>query len=174
MIMGLLTGFGGCLLYLSAIGIAFFLIGRILPKKWFCANRFPYRSFRFEHEGKIYNRLKIRTWQNKVPDMSRIFSGLMPPKKLTYHTLEKLPLLIQETSVAECIHLLLCFAGLYCIRIWNGYGGVVISILYFLGNVPFILIQRYNRPRLQQLLQKQFRNNDAAGAKSGKGNERNK
>ena len=52
---------------------------------------------------------------------------------------------------AECIHLLLPLAGLYCLRLWPGAGGIVVTLLYFLGNLPFVLIQRYNRPRLQRL-----------------------
>ena len=53
--------------------------------------------------------------------------------------------------MAECIHLLLPLAGLYCLRLWPGAGGVIVALLYFLGNLPFVLIQRYNRPRLQRL-----------------------
>ena len=33
--------------------------------------------------------------------------------------------------------------------------GLIASILYALGNLPFVLIQRYNRPRFRMLLERQ-------------------
>ena len=58
-----------------------------------------------------------------------------------------------ETCVAELTHALLCIAGLALLWLWPGTGGIVLFALYvLLGNIPFILIQRYNRPRLQKLL----------------------
>lgn len=140
-----------CILYLAAIGVASFFIGRLLPKSWLHEDRFPFRPFAFERQGKLYEKLKIKSWQNKLPDMSRLFTRFMPAKKLNADTLRDLPLMIKETCVAEFIHLLLPLAGLYCLRLWPGAGGVIVTLLYFLGNLPFVLIQRYNRPRLQRL-----------------------
>ncbi|MDO5412622.1 MAG: glycosyl-4,4'-diaponeurosporenoate acyltransferase [bacterium] len=140
-----------CILYLTAIGAASFVIGRLLPKSWLHEDRFPFRPFAFERQGKRYEKLRIKSWQNKLPDMSRLFKHLMPAKKMNGDTLRDLPLMIKETCVAECIHLLLPLAGLYCLRLWPGAGGIVVTLLYFLGNLPFVLIQRYNRPRLQRL-----------------------
>lgn len=140
-----------CILYLAAIGAASFVVGRLLPKAWLHEDRFPFRPFVFEQQGKLYEKLKIKSWQNKLPDMSRLFTHLMPAKKMNAETLRDLPLMIQETCVAELIHLLLPLAGLYCLRLWPGPGGITVTILYFLGNLPFALIQRYNRPRLRRL-----------------------
>lgn len=147
-------GFLKCACYLALIGVLAFLAGRIVPKRWFHAELFPYRPLPFEDEGRFYNRFKIRAWQNKVPDMSKIFPGLLPPKSLSGNFKERLPLMLQETCVAELTHALLCLAGLYCIALWPGAGGAVIAVLnVFLFNMPFILIQRYNRPRLMKLYQ---------------------
>lgn len=60
--------------------------------------------------------------------------------------------MIQETCIAEWVHGLLIVLGFGCIWIWDGMGGWIISVLYALGNLPYILIQRYNRPRLVKLL----------------------
>lgn len=143
-----------CIIYLIVTGIISFVLGRILPKAWFKEETIPFRLFSFEKEGKIYKKIGIHKWQNKVPDMSRIFKNIMPAKKMEKDLQNKLPRMIQETCVAEFIHLLLCFLGLYCIRLWDGIGGYMIAILNILGNLPFILIQRYNRPRLLYLKRK--------------------
>lgn len=154
-----------CALYLAAAGAAAFLLGRLLPKRWFRGDAFPYRCS--PKEQKLFLALRVKEWQSRVPDMSRILPGLMPAKKLTAETFSDLPRMIQETCVAEFIHTLLSVTGLACLAIWPGVGGIAVTVVYvLLGNLPFIIIQRYNRPRLQRLLtlqqQKQERKNTHA------------
>ena len=128
-----MTSFLHCALYLAATGIGAFFLGRLLPKTWFRGDAFPYRCYPFEQ--KLFRVLHIKDWQSRVPDMSRILPGLMPDKKLTAETFSDLPRMI-----------------------WQGIGGVLVTAVYILlGNLPFILIQRYNRPRLQRLLALQRR-----------------
>lgn len=155
-------GFAKCFLYLFLLGAVSFFTGRLLPKRWFRADRFPYRSFRFEKNGRIYEKLHIRKWQNKVPDMSRIFPKMTPAKRLEGDLQHHLPRMLQETCVAELIHCLNCVAGLYCLKLYPGIGGVIVVLLYvFVFNLPFVLIQRYNRPRLIRLAKRVFRNGTA-------------
>lgn len=64
-------GFWKCVIYMAALGVLSFVIGRLLPKSWFHADRFPYKTAACE--PKIYQALRVKSWQGKVPDMSRIF-----------------------------------------------------------------------------------------------------
>lgn len=150
-----MMGLVKCLLYLAFIGASSFILGRLLPKRLFDGDRFPFRPFRWERDGAVYNRLGVRKWKDKVPDMSAILPKLMPSKKLpgdlTSPALERM---IQETCVAEWIHGLLCVLGFGCVLIWRGPWGWVAFALYALGNLPDIIIQRYNRPKLRRILQK--------------------
>ena len=43
-------------------------------------------------------------------------------------------------------------AGFACAGIWPGAGGIIVSALFAIGNVPYIIIQRSNRPRLARIL----------------------
>ena len=143
-------GFWRCCVYYAALGAAFFFFGRLLPKRWFHGDRFPFRCS--PKEAKLYRLLRVHDWQDKVPDMSRIVPKLIPAKRLTGSYRAQLPRMIQETCVAELTHVLLSVCGLYALRLWPGADGVLITAVYILfGNVPFIIIQRYNRPRLQRL-----------------------
>ena len=145
-------GFLKCFWYLITTGILAFFVGRILPKKWFRPDMFPYKTLRFEDSGRFYEKFGIRKWQNKVPDMSKILPFMMPPKKLTGNYKERLPRMLQETCVAEMIHITNCIAGLYCLKLYPGVGGIIVYLIYvFLLNLPFVIIQRYNRPRLLKL-----------------------
>lgn len=148
-------GFIRCAIYFALTGVIGFLAGRIIPKKWLRPRQGIFRCFPFEKDGKIYEKLGIRYWQNKLPDMSRILPFMMPAKKLGHNFYERLPEMICETCIAELIHALLCLSGLYCLKLWPGAGGIIAAIVYILlFNLPFILIQRYNRPRLIRLQQR--------------------
>ena len=143
-----------CIGYLAAVGIVSFLIGRLLPDSWILEDCPVFRCFDWEKGGSVYNAFRIRKWQNRVPDMSKIFPKAMLEKKVTRNIRQDLPLMIRETCIAEFIHVLLCVAGLWCMVIWPGFGGFLMAFLYTLGNLPFIMIQRYNRPRLRALAEK--------------------
>jgi len=144
-----------CTVYLAVTGLTGCLTGRIIPEKWIDPQKGLYRCCAFERNGKLYEKIGIHRWHNLVPNMSRILPFMMPAKNLKGNWMERLPLMIHETCVAELIHWLLCISGLYCLHLWPGTGGVLIVIFYILVlNLPYILIQRYNRPRLLLLLQK--------------------
>ncbi len=64
--------------------------------------------------------------------------------------------LVQETCVAECVHwaLTLLSAGIFFFLWRSGWAALLWLVYNVLGNVSFIVIQRYNRPRLQKLAEK--------------------
>ena len=71
-----------CGIYLAVTGILSFFLGRCLRPERRDWNRFPYLLYACEKDGTIYRKIGIHHWQNKVPDMSKIFPGMMPPKRL--------------------------------------------------------------------------------------------
>ena len=138
----------GCLVYIASVGIVAFVAGRLIPRDILDENNFPFRPFEFEVGGRIYERIGIKSWMNRLPDMSRIFPRLMPTKKLDAKLIEKLPVMIKETCIAELVHVLLIPSGFVCLFIWRGTGGAIVTAVYEIFNFLFILIQRYTRPRL--------------------------
>lgn len=136
--------FLSCACYIALIGGVSFVLGRIVPKSWFHWDKAPFAAYGFERQGKLYEKLGIRYWQKKLPDMSRILPGTMPAKKIGGDYKARLPQMLRET----------CVAGLHCLTLWPTVGGLAVVCLNILGNLPFILIQRYNRPRLARLLEK--------------------
>ena len=137
-------------LYILCVGILVFLLGRLYPRKWLRVDCFPFKSFKFEKNGTIYNKLKIMKWKTKLPDASliitKVFPRFMPRKRLDDE--EKIPTLINETCIAETTHVVAAILGFGCVFVWDGIGGWIMSILFLLFNIPFIIMQRFNRPRL--------------------------
>ena len=118
-----------CAAYLAVLGSVSFFIGRLLPPNMFNSDRL-FRIFGFEKNGKIYEKIGIRRWKDRLPDMSRIFPSLMPSKNgigdVSYD------IMIRETRVAEFIHMFIAVFGFPCVLIAPGAVGVVIWILWIL------------------------------------------
>lgn len=147
-----------CLVFLIIVSIVVFLIGRIFPRKWIKENKFPFKIFKWEKSGLIYEKLKIKKWKTKLPDasllLSKIIPSLYPTKRMKTTEREKANILVKESCIAEGTHKVVSILGIFCIYIWKSFGGVTIAIVFYLCNVPFVLIQRYNRPRLQKFANK--------------------
>ena len=146
-----------CLIFYAVLGVLCFPFGRGLARTEFRPDAFPFASYFWEREGRIYARLRIREWQGLLPDVSRLFPGSVPRKELKggEKPEDRLRLLINESCVAEVTHLVLCVLGLWAVHILPGQGGVTLWLLYvLLGNLPYILIQRYNRPMMMRTLER--------------------
>ena len=141
-------------MYLALIGFSGFVFGLFIPRCFFFPDRLPLRSFHWESEGRIYEKLYIRKWKNRVPDMSKICKHMVPKSFDIASDSQCLKKLLYETCVAEFIHFLLIVLGFYCTVIWPGVGGIVVSLIWMIGNIPFIIIQRYNRPKISKTFRK--------------------
>lgn len=145
--------FWGSVLYLAVIGILSNPAAKVIPRR-FSPDTFPFRCYAWEQNGRFYEKLHIRSWKNYLPDMSKVLKFL-PRKKLNTRDSGTIRQLIQETCVAETVHFLLFLLSLGIFLWWRSPWAVLVVAVYnLLGNLPYILIQRYNRPRLVRLLQK--------------------
>lgn len=138
------------------IGALAFLGGEMLPRKNFDYAAFPYKPFRWERDGQIYEKLLIRKWKDRVPDMSKHVKTMFAKQIVSPRDPEYTRRLILETCVAELTHEVLMLISPIFPHYMTGAYADVAMLVYALGNVPFILIQRYNRPRLIRLMERQL------------------
>lgn len=141
-----------CVLYVLLLGVASHFVGQALPRHWFDPSCFAFRMHDWEKNGSFYRKIRIRQWKDKLPDASKVASDMYRKEISSAPSEEHLQRLIEESCVAELIHKLLILFSLGVIRIWKGKNGWICWLLCLLGNLPFIFIQRFNRPRLQALL----------------------
>ena len=139
-------------------GLLVFILGRIFPRSWINPYNFYFKAWKWEKEGKIYEKIKIKKWKTKWPDFSNIITKIlpkiMPKKRLDVSAVQKLPILIKESCVAETTHTICFVLGFIPIAIWPGVASAVLSLLWALTHIPPIIIQRYNRPRFKEMLNK--------------------
>jgi glycosyl-4,4'-diaponeurosporenoate acyltransferase len=116
------------------------------------------RARPFESGGRWYrHRLRIHRWKDAVPEAGALFRGGISKRRLPAYDAAGLQLFVRETRRAELGHWWAMWCGPLFV-LWNpplaagllvGYGVVV--------NLPFIAIQRYNRFRIQSLLERRAR-----------------
>lgn len=136
------------LVYLLVIALLAHPMGEAFPKTAFHPERFPLRTYPWE--TRLYRLLRVAKWKDKVPDMSKRLSD-MQPKKLLSVSAQQMDALLCEMCRAESVHWAEVLLGLGCVFIAPGIGWLIWTIWALLGNLPFILIQRYNRPRILAL-----------------------
>ncbi|MCX8160581.1 MAG: glycosyl-4,4'-diaponeurosporenoate acyltransferase [Candidatus Saccharicenans sp.] len=111
-----------------------------------------YRLKKFESGGKIYEQLGVRVWKAWLPDFGDFFKPGFRKKRLESKNRDYLQDFYVETCRAEFAHWL-TMAGAPLFLLWNEWWVELIMIGYALAvNVPCIIVQRYNRGRLERLL----------------------
>jgi glycosyl-4,4'-diaponeurosporenoate acyltransferase len=125
----------------------------LFPRKLLNPDNRWFREKTWEVGGDIYQRLfKVRRWKAALPELSDFFKILFPKKKIKTFGTEYLQSYIIESCRAELTHF--CIIGATILfALWAGLSAsLIIVYISVLLNLPFIVIQRYNRPRIQRLL----------------------
>ncbi len=123
-----------------------------LPVEFFKPTSWLYRTRFFEKNLWIFERFfKIKSWKHRLPDGSKMFASGFAKKKLQRTESEYINRFIVETCRGEFAHwidLLL----LPLVLLWNPPWAIYIMVgLGLIGNIPCILVQRYNRIRLARI-----------------------
>lgn len=136
-----------------AAGILTLFAGIPIPRKIVNYDAFPFKPYAFEKNGKIYEKIGVHKWKDGLPDASKVVKSMTRKKVTMKMDVSGMDRLIRETCIAEIVHwLLILLTPVYSLFVPVGYG-VVFSAVYALMNLPFIIVQRYNRPRLIHAMQ---------------------
>ncbi|HLS30047.1 MAG TPA: hypothetical protein VK021_04265 [Flavobacteriaceae bacterium] len=129
-----------------------------VPDRWFEKEHALFKTRDWEQNGAIWQKIfRIREWKNYLPDSSSIIKRSYDQSQLQGTDAKRIKKFITETKRAELTHWLSIPPSLLFF-IWNPLWAGIVMILYaFIVNLPFIITQRYNRPRLQRLYDRQRR-----------------
>jgi glycosyl-4,4'-diaponeurosporenoate acyltransferase len=138
----------------AAVPLAFAWLCLFLPDRLFDPYRFLWRAHRWERDGRVYESVvHVKRWKHLLPDGGGIFSSRgYQKRRLKDHSEENLRRFLIESARGELTHWLGIlpfwvfglFAPPYIIWIMLAYALAV--------NLPCIIAQRYNRPRVSALL----------------------
>lgn len=125
-------------------------IDMVLPKSLFDPRLPYYQSRTWEQDGKIYEKhFHIHRWKDKLPTVNSL--DHFSKKNLQNLTPEYLSEFIFQTCRGESHHVRSILTTSLFI-IWNPPElFCIIFVMSFFGHLPYICIQRYNRPRLKKI-----------------------
>lgn len=123
----------------------------LLPDRCFAPGQWIFRTQAWERDGDFYRDvLRIDRWKDKVPAVDSLNN--FSKRQLTGAHADYLQRFVLETCRAESNHLR-SVLSVIPLRLWTPPDlWLLCFLLALLGNLPFVLIQRYNRPRLQRTL----------------------
>ena len=133
----------------TGVGYAF----HRMPASWFSDDRAVTRLRSWERDGRVWDDLvAVRRWKGRLPDAGGLFSSGFPKKQMSARDSDYLRRFVAETRRAELVHLVVLAIG-PVFFLWNPLWLAAVMVVYgVLANVPFIIIQRYNRARLLRVL----------------------
>lgn len=112
----------------------------------------------FEDRGRWYQRrLRIRRWKDRLPEAGGLFRGGLSKRQLPGLDAAGMELFARETRRAELTHWWAMACGPVFV-LWNPPLAAALLIAYgVVVNAPFIAIQRYNRFRIEAVLERRAR-----------------
>lgn len=123
-----------------------------LPARRLDHDRWLWRARRIERNGRAYERLRIRSWKDRLPESGAVFAGGTSKRHLPDRSTTGLERFVLESRRAELGHWLALVAGPVA-GAWNPPPGAAAMVAYgVVVNAPFIAIQRYNRQRIQRVI----------------------
>lgn len=109
-------------------------------------SRYQCRSW----ETRLYKRLQVKHWKHRLPTFQ---PDLFDPKK---HSWDEI---VQAMCQAELVHEIIVILSFLPIGFAHWFGALpvfmITSLLAALTDLSFVILQRYNRPRIIRLMQKE-------------------
>ncbi len=145
-----------CFIVWPVLQVSVALICLYMPDRYFLSESFLYRTRHFEKEGRIYDTVfRVSRWKHLLPDGGMILKKRgFKKKKLESFSEENLNRFLIESARGELTHWL-AIIPFWIFGFFAPARVIVYMLLYsLLVNLPCIITQRYNRPRIQKYLKK--------------------
>ncbi len=131
------------------------LLAEKMPHGLYNYKKWLYRERKWEDGGRLYERVFfVKKWKAHLPDIGDFLKWRFSKKHLVDVRTDYIRRFLTESCKAELTHWMIILSSFLFI-FW---GGLVtfsrILLLAMVLNGPYIIIQRYNRPRLVRLLKR--------------------
>ena len=124
-----------------------------IPVTYFEKDNSLYKLRMWEKSGQLWEQLfSVRKWKHLIPDGTKVIQKGFEKNVLASNDQHYLDMFVIETRRAELTHWLSILpAGLFFL--WNpAWAGWIMVVYALLFNLPIIIVQRYNRPRIERFL----------------------
>ena len=130
------------------------LLCLLLPDRFYSPDSFLFRLHRWEDGGRFYERLfHVKRWKHLLPDGAAAWKTRGYQKKhIDDFSAKNLKRFLVESARGELTHWL-AILPFWVFGFFVPPAVVALMLLYALAvNMPCIIVQRYNRPRIKRML----------------------
>jgi glycosyl-4,4'-diaponeurosporenoate acyltransferase len=129
------------------LGVSSFV--SIVPRSFVASFSLLYKIKNWERNGHVYERLGVKVWKGRLPEARKWFRR----EKTIAHIREmgNIQMFERQTNRSELSHWLQMLPALLFFLFHPPWAGWIMVAYAILFNVPFIMVQRYNRARLERL-----------------------
>ena len=144
------------------------------PKSILDYQNWIYKDKKWEDGGEVYQRvLKVRNWKNQLPELSDFLKPIFSRKHIASFDEKHIQKYLLESCRAELTHWGIILSS-FLFGIWSSFLETFFMIFLALGlNLPYVIIQRYNRPRIIRFLENSEGNRVKKSRKKEKKNRTN-
>lgn len=148
---------GLCFIVWGVLQTAAALVCFRIPDSFYNHKKFPFKPHGFERDGAFYEKwFRVHKWKKYLPDGSALMGGQNRLKYLTHLHKAELERFLVESCRAEMIHAL----GILPFWVFGFFTPprvILYMLVYALAvNVPCMMAQRYNRPRVAALIARRY------------------
>lgn len=125
-----------------------------MPDRFYSRDSWLLREREWEKRGEFYQRVfRVKLWKKLLPELSDIVKSVFPKKRIKEYTREYLQKYIFESCKSEVTHWCIILSALLFF-LWSEFEpAMMILLLAIILNLPYIIIQRYNRPRIMGMVE---------------------
>jgi len=135
-----------------AFQVGALMICQMIRPVCFSQNAVLFRCRKWENGGKIYQQIfKVRKWKKYLPESGALLIGTYTKRRLLNLTEDDLRRLVTESCRTELSHYL-AITPFWVFGFFAPPRIILFMLLYSLiVNLPCIITQRYNRPRIVRM-----------------------
>lgn len=132
-----------------------------IPDHFFETHKNWFRTWKWEQNGMIWQKIfHIQSWKHFLPDGSIFLKKAYDKSSMADAYLPTLNKFLLEMRRAEMTHWLSMTPAILFF-FWNPpWAGWIMIVYAILMNIPFIVVQRYNRPRLEKIYKRKQKRED--------------
>lgn len=144
-----------CLFLWSVFQTSAAIVSQKIPERFMKYDNRWFRPKKFEKKGLLYKSVfKIVYWKKYLPDGAAVRKSGYRKKNLTDFSIENLNTFLIESCRAEVGHLL-AILPFWTFGLFLPKRGIWMMLCYaVVVNIPCVLAQRFNRPRISKILER--------------------